>query len=176
MVAGGGYTMRGFSVAVATISVLLFVGVNVAEARRPLNVTGKLPKPQCTKDQLCSVSVNAGNLAFNAGDGPATSLNNFNFSVIQTAALIGKQTTWVANFDQYNQTQDTPAGFENVYIRFADKFGNLLPDIAQITLNRSNCGNMGHQTGSGPLGDIFNRGAVTYIITQQTLSAKVGKC
>jgi len=158
------------------------VAVSGSSSPKVISLYGKLPKKDCTRSRtFCEVTVPLGHLIYTDGGGnAATHLSNFVFNVIQfyisgtdSGPLI---TNWVVNYDQYNSTEDYPAGYESVYIRFLDQYGNYLPDVANIILDRNACRNLGHKTQAGLLDDVFKRGAVSYEITQQTLSSTLGGC
>jgi hypothetical protein len=141
-----------------------------------IDIKGTLPSPVCVND-ICTITMSLGELVYTDGGGSVASrLTDFNFRIIQSSS----NTNWIANFGLYNKTHDVVAGDEtglgHVYIRFRDALGNYLSDTVDIRFDRTGCLYQGPKTPAGLLSDIIKSGAVTYEISQQTLTADINDC
>ena len=126
-----------------------------------IQVDNSLPQPNCTASPwFCEITVPVGDLAFtDSGNLLATKIDKFVFSIFQflqpgynaPTPEMPPITNLIVDFDQFNQSQDDPAGSEFIYIRFLDaksgyvmdtidKDGNRLAGSASIPLTEITAG------------------------------------
>ena len=172
-----------FRTAVIAITVAAFAKID-AKAASPISVTRPLPPIQCTlsPSPVCGITVPIGNLEFvNERGDSATYLNDFVFTIIRVNDVNNASVTnAIANFDQVNTTyDDDPAGEEYIYVNFLDVNNNFLPIMLYFVLERSNgnCNEQGHKAEAIFLArDVYAMGAVSFRITQQTLTNPATNC
>jgi hypothetical protein len=178
--------MRGKPMMRKAAIILMAIGsIGSGHAASQLNITAPLPSPTCTSaGDICGVTLPLGTLVYLDGDGyTATTFSSFILNIIKIKNPDGSSlTNWIANFDQYNNTETTDKNgqnpYESLYINFLDSSGAPIGQAEGVLIfQRDVCRDRGAQTMAGGLNvDVFAAGAVKVHITQETQAGPIGGC